>query len=127
MKTRKLMPGFEVWDIIKVPFPYTNRPVRQQRPALVVRVVVADGAPDLLWVLMVTSSAHRQWPQDVVITDFAAAGLPAPSMVRTAKIATIDASDAQAIGKLPTGNRVAVKAVLAEALSALPNEAAADL
>lgn len=121
------MPGFEVWDIIKVPFPYTNRPVRQQRPALVVRIVEADGAPDLLWVLMVTSSAHRQWPQDVVITDFAAAGLPAPSMVRTAKIATIDASDAQAIGKLPTGNRVAVMAVLAEALNALPIEAGADL
>ncbi|NHO43383.1 type II toxin-antitoxin system PemK/MazF family toxin, partial [Acetobacter fabarum] len=54
------MPGFEVWDLIKVPFPYTNRPVRQHRPALVVRVVQSAGAPDLLWVLMVTSSAHRR-------------------------------------------------------------------
>ena len=27
------MPSFEVWDILKVPFPYTDRPVRQRRPA----------------------------------------------------------------------------------------------
>jgi hypothetical protein len=27
---------FEVLDIVKVPFPYTDRPVRQRRPALVV-------------------------------------------------------------------------------------------
>ena len=26
------MPTFEPWDIIKVPFPYTDRPVRQRRP-----------------------------------------------------------------------------------------------
>jgi len=30
------MPPFDAWDIIKVPFPYTDRPVRQRRPALVV-------------------------------------------------------------------------------------------
>jgi mRNA interferase MazF len=33
------MPGFEVWDIVKVPFPFTNRPVQQFRPALVEIVV----------------------------------------------------------------------------------------
>jgi hypothetical protein len=26
---------FDLWDIVKVPFPYTDRPVRQRRPALV--------------------------------------------------------------------------------------------
>ena len=108
------MPGFEVWDISKVPFPYTNRPVRQLRQALVVRTAEAAGAPDLLWVLMVTSSAHRQWECDVVITDLATARLPAPSMVRTAKIATIEALDAQAIGKLPQANWNAFLTVLVD-------------
>ena len=28
--------AFEPWDIVKVPFPYTDRPVRQNRPALVI-------------------------------------------------------------------------------------------
>lgn len=31
----------------------------------------------------------------------AAAGLPAPSLIRTAKIATIEASDATKLGKVP--------------------------
>jgi hypothetical protein len=30
------MPIFEPWDIVRVPFPYTDRPVRQRRPALIV-------------------------------------------------------------------------------------------
>ena len=113
------MPGFEVWDLIKVPFPYTNRPVRQHRPALVVRVVQSAGAPELLWVLMVTSSAHRRWALDIDITDFRAAGLPSPSMVRTAKIATIEAADAQRIGTLPAAYREAVMQVVAVLSSAL--------
>ena len=76
------MPGCEVWDLVRVPFPYTNRPVQQRRPALVVAVPDAPGAPKLLWVLMVTSAAHRGWPGDVAISDLPAAGLPAASVVR---------------------------------------------
>ena len=30
------MTDFEVWDVVKLPFPYTDRPIRQRRPALVV-------------------------------------------------------------------------------------------
>jgi mRNA interferase MazF len=30
------MPLFEPWDIVKIPFPYTDRPVRQRRLALVI-------------------------------------------------------------------------------------------
>jgi hypothetical protein len=36
------MPGFRVWDVVKVPFPCTSRPVRQRRPALVVACHGAD-------------------------------------------------------------------------------------
>ena len=99
------MPGFEVWDLVKVPFPYTNRPVQQRRPALVVAVPVAPGAPELLWVLMVTSVANRGWPGDVVVSDLTAAGLPAASVVRSAKVATIEARDAERIGHLPSEDR----------------------
>jgi len=79
------MPGFDVWDLVKVPFPYTNRPVRQRRPALVVAIPEAPGGPQLLWVLMVTSAANRGWPGDATVSDLAAAGLPVASVVRCAK------------------------------------------
>ena len=106
------MPDFEVWDVVKVPFPYTNRPVQQRRPALVVAVPAVPGAPDLLWVLMVTSAANRSWPGDVAVSDLAAAGLPAASVVRSAKIATIEAGDAERIGSLPLKDRRQVAEVV---------------
>lgn len=99
------MPGFEIWDLVKVPFPYTNRPARQRRPALVIGIPDCAGGPELLWVLMVTSVANRGWPGDVAISGRAAAGLPAPSLVRSAKIATIEARDAEKLGVLPENDR----------------------
>ena len=102
------MPGCEVWDLVKVPFPYTHRPVQQRRPALVVGAPDVPGAPDLLWVLMVTSAAHRGWPGDVVVSDLQEAGLPAPSVVRSSKVATIEARDAERIGCLPDLDRTHV-------------------
>ena len=49
---------------------------------------------------MITSAENRGWPGDVPITNLAGAGLPVASVIRTAKIATIDARDAQALGKI---------------------------
>jgi len=92
--------GFEVWDVIKVPFPYTNRPVQQRRPALVVGRHDEGGSPALLWVLMITSASHRRWVGDVKIDDLGMAGLPAASIVRTAKIATIEGQEAEQVGRL---------------------------
>jgi len=110
------MPGCKVWDLVKVPFPYTNRPVQQRRPALVVAVPDAPGGPELLWVLMVTSAGNRGWPGDVAVSDLALAGLPAPSLVRSAKIATIEARDAERIGQLSAGDRAGVMAALRQSL-----------
>ncbi|MGH7053696.1 MAG: type II toxin-antitoxin system PemK/MazF family toxin [Stellaceae bacterium] len=112
------MAVFEPWDVVKVPFPYTDHPVRQRRPALVIAAKGSDPAPALLWLLMITSAAHRGWPGDVAISDLGIAGLPAPSIVRPAKIATIEARDAERLGRLPPADRVAVATYLRRALEA---------
>jgi mRNA interferase MazF len=57
---------------------------------------------------MITSAENRGWPDDVRISDLRAAGLPAPSIVRLAKMATVDAGDAQRLGTLPVADREAV-------------------
>jgi mRNA interferase MazF len=110
---------FEPWDIVRVPFPYTDRPVRQRRPALVVAAGDLQTAHGLLWLAMITSAAHRGWPGDVVVSDLSSAGLPAPSIVRPAKIATIDARDAGRLGTLPRDDRAAVRSYLRQQLSGL--------
>lgn len=90
---------FSQGDVVKVPFPYTDRSTRQSRPALVVSTGLKD-AHKLVWVVMITSAENRGWPGDVAITNLAEAGLPAPSVIRAAKIATIDATDATKLGKV---------------------------
>lgn len=95
------MPGFRRGDVVKVPFPYTDRATRQYRPALVVAAGALEDAHGLLWVVMITSAENRRWPGDVAISDPASAGLPAPSVIRTAKIATIEAADAAKLGRVP--------------------------
>jgi mRNA interferase MazF len=97
-----------VWDIVKVPLPYKDRPVRQRRPALVVAADEIEAAHGLIWLIMITSAENRGWPDDVRISDLRAAGLPAPSIVRPAKIATVDARDAKRLGALPVADREAV-------------------
>jgi mRNA interferase MazF len=112
------MPTFKPWDVVKVPFPYTDRPVRQHRPAIVVAAGRLETAYGLLWVLMITSAENRPWNDDVPVSDLATSGLPAPSVVRCAKIATIDARDAERIGTLPRADRKKVAERLIQMLTA---------
>lgn len=99
---------FEPRDIIKVPFPYTDRPVRERRPALVVSSGRLQADHGLLWVLMITSLTNRAWLDDVAVSDLSHSGLPSPSVVRTAKIATIEAKESEHIGKLPEADWIKV-------------------
>ena len=80
---------FDPFDVVVVPFPYADRLAEKRRPALVIsnRKLAVHG---VIWVAMITSTENERWPSDVAITDHARAGLPAPSVVRPAKIACID-------------------------------------
>jgi mRNA interferase MazF len=100
--TVRPMPSFKQGDVVKVPFPYTDRATRQARPALVVSVGGLEDAHELLWVTMITSAENRGWPGDVPVTNLSGTGLPALSVIRTAKIATIESSDATRLGKTST-------------------------
>jgi len=94
------MPTFRQGEVIKVPFPYTDRATRQWQPALVVSSGGVEDRHGLLWVAMITSAENRGWPGDIAVSDLRHAGLPVPSVVRSAKIATIEAADAVHLGRL---------------------------
>ena len=110
------MASFEPGDGIKVPFPYVDRPTRQSRPALVVSLPALEERHGLLWVVMITSAENRNWPGDVAVDDLVVAGLPAASVVRTAKIATIEARDAQRLGRIAVDPMQVIGRHLAAAL-----------
>ena len=94
------MATFEQGDVVKVPFPYTDRSTRQSRPALVVSTPALSRAHGLLWVAMITSAANRGWTNDFAVADLRMAGLPVASVVRTAKIATIESAHATRLGTI---------------------------
>ncbi|MBG7614958.1 type II toxin-antitoxin system PemK/MazF family toxin [Brevundimonas sp. BAL450] len=96
------MPIFEPGDIVRAPFPYTDRNTEQHRPALVVSSMPLGPAGRLVWILMITSAENRPWDGDVSFgDDYGEAGLPAPSVIRTAKIATVETGRLSPIGRAP--------------------------
>lgn len=88
--------GFKRWDIVRVPAGGPG----EHRPALVIVAGEILKHHNLLWVLMITSAQHRFMPGDVEIADIIAAGLGVPSIIRTAKILTIQAGEAEFLGTL---------------------------
>jgi mRNA interferase MazF len=81
----------EAFDVVVVPFPFTDRATTRRRPA----VVVSDAGSFNAWsghavLAMITSARQSNWPLDLAIQDLDAAGLPSPSIVRM-KLFTLDA------------------------------------
>jgi mRNA interferase MazF len=95
------MPGFSHGDVVRVPFPYTDRSTRQSRPALVISAGGIGENAALLWVVMITSAENRGWPDDIQLGElYREAGLPSPSIIRPSKLATIEARHAELLGRL---------------------------
>lgn len=76
------------WDVIVVPFPFTDKPVSKRRPALVLSVKGFNRSGHSI-LAMITSKSHRPWPGDVEIADLPFAGLSVPCIVRL-KLFTLD-------------------------------------
>jgi mRNA interferase MazF len=89
------------FDVVVVPFPYADRLAEKRRPAIVVSAPALQTEYGLVWLAMVTSADNRGWECDVAVSDLKSAGLPSASLVRPAKIATVDADRVlRRIGKL---------------------------
>jgi len=92
---------FEQGQIVRVPFPYTDKTTRQHRPALVISRTAVGDRQTLLWVVMITSAENRGWPGDYDIGPaYRDIGLPARSVIRTSKIATVEMRHAEPVGKI---------------------------
>ncbi len=101
----------DAFEVVVVPFPFTDTPEKKRRPALVLsrRQFNASGATVLA---MITSARHARWPGDVVLNDPPAVGLKHASVVRL-KLFTLDNRLIdQVIGRLPENGRDAVEQVL---------------
>lgn len=76
--------------VLVLPFPYSDRLAEKRRPAVVVSKPSLERDHGLVWVAMVTSDRGARLTDDVSISQLTKAGLPAASLVRPTKIATIE-------------------------------------
>ena len=78
----------EIWQVVVVPFPFTDRATTKRRPALVLSAK-AFNRHGYSVLAMITSASHEPWPGDTPIRDLKNAGLKTPSLVRL-KLFTLD-------------------------------------
>lgn len=105
--------AFAQGAVLVLPFPYSDRLAEKRRPAVVISKPALERSHGLIWVAMITSDhgAHRS--DDVPISNLARAGLPAPSLVRPTKLATIEpARVIRAAGALGRADLAAVLTTL---------------
>ena len=89
-------------DVVRAPFPYVDQSRVRNRPAVVLAAVSPTRGIDLVWAVMVTSSANEAWVGDVPLESrHRECGLPVPCVVRTAKVATFERRAVSKVGKLP--------------------------
>jgi mRNA interferase MazF len=81
---------YKIFDVVVVPFPFTDQNTDKKRPALVLSDHNIFNDPTQNCILaMITSAKNPGWPLDVKIGSLQKAGLSAPSKVRM-KMFTLD-------------------------------------
>lgn len=90
MTMKKPIKTYDSFEVVLVPFPFTENSNSKKRPALVLsssfRFNIKAGASVMA---MITTAIHHPWPLDIPIEKLEIAGLPVPSIVRM-KLFTLD-------------------------------------
>lgn len=82
--------NFERYDIVVVPFAFTNKASTKRRPAVVLSsAALFNQSAKHLALAMVTRATNCAWPLDVPLADLASAGLKVDCAVRF-KLFTLD-------------------------------------
>jgi mRNA interferase MazF len=78
----------DTWDVVVVPFPFTDSPASKRRPALVLSLRAFNDGSGHSLMAQITTAKHSSWPGDFSIQNIEA-GLPEDCIVRM-KLFTID-------------------------------------
>lgn len=80
---------YNQWDIVLLPFPFTNLKAKKKRPALIISPKIYNSGPDILVMYVTSNLSAPNRDGDYELIEWEQAGLPKPSMTRM-KFATID-------------------------------------
>ena len=105
------------FDVVRVPFPFTDRQTSKRRPALVLSTAAFQNDSEHLHLAMITSASNSHWSSDWPIQAIEMAGLSTPCVVRF-KLFTLDQSlILGTLGHVSSADRQGVQQRLHKALS----------
>lgn len=107
---------YNQFDVVVVPFPFTERTASKKRPALVISDVGFNRYLMKSVMAMITTTGHLPWLLDVPIVDLAASGLKSPSLIRMKLFVLDDALVIKKIGRLTDSDQTMVKDSLKQLL-----------
>jgi mRNA interferase MazF len=114
---RPLGVTYNQFDVVVVPFPFTDRPAIKKRPALVVSANNFNTSHHQLILAMITTAKQSDWPSDVPVNDWTEAGLSTSCYVRF-KLFTLDRNlIIRGIGSLSKNDKAATRIALKNFLS----------
>jgi len=98
-------------DVALVRFPFTDLAATKKRPALVLAVTSRSARYRLITIAMITSQVESLALEgDVTLSDWSRAGLLHPSLLRLAKVATLDGELVErTIGRLSPADRTSAR------------------
>lgn len=97
---------YKQYDVVVVPFPFTDSAASKKRPALVISdPKTFNGLTKKSVMAMITTASHAPWALDVPLTDLASTGLQAKSIVRMKLFTLDDTLVIKKIGKLGKRDR----------------------
>lgn len=115
---------YSPYDVVVVPFPFTDRDASKRRPALVLSGEEFNLSHAQIVLGMITSSLQQPWPSDILIPGWQEAGLSVSCKFRM-KIFTLEQSlILRKAGALNANDARAVRLGLANLFSATLNKAA---
>ena len=88
---RKLIMIYNKFDIVKIPFPFTDKATVKRRPALIISSSDYQVNHNHCVLAMITSAKQSAWIDDITITNIIIAGVSSPSKIRF-KIFSLDVS-----------------------------------
>jgi mRNA interferase MazF len=97
----------EQWDVVVVPFPFTEQSGAKRRPALVLSTHRFNRHGHTV-LLMITTKSHHPWPGDVGLEQHGHAGLHDPCLVRLKAFTLDNRLLLKKLGALTAGDRARV-------------------
>jgi mRNA interferase MazF len=107
---------YNSYDVVTVPFPFTDKTATKKRPALVLSKQEYQCKTGHLILLMITSANNSSWSSDIQISDLSAVGLKNPSVIRFKMFSLDERLIIKKIGNLSELDRQKVKEILFKTL-----------